>query len=77
MSSQPFTLRWGVIATGWISQQFVKVSKFTSTELAVFSHAVPLQDALMDPATYGRFCVPTRRDLTCIIAGTCTMSNTS
>ncbi|GJE90972.1 Gfo/Idh/MocA family oxidoreductase [Phanerochaete sordida] len=24
MSAQPFTLRWGVIATGWISQQFVK-----------------------------------------------------
>ncbi|EKM49976.1 uncharacterized protein PHACADRAFT_264441 [Phanerochaete carnosa HHB-10118-sp] len=24
MASSPFTLRWGVIATGWISQQFVK-----------------------------------------------------
>ena len=25
MAVQPFTLRWGIVATGWISQVFTKV----------------------------------------------------
>ena len=25
MAAQPFTLRWGIVATGWISQVFTKV----------------------------------------------------